>query len=87
MRSPWCGVEMLRRMHAGGIHGLHGQRGIATESIVVLDGGLVVVMVGIVGTVVVPCSTVVIEVIRVVVVFVVHVQLAHVEWWQLGEVK
>ena len=42
---------------------------------------------GMVGGTVVPCSTVVIEVIRVVVVFVVHVQLAHIVQWKLGEVK
>lgn len=44
-------------------------------------------MVGVVGTIVVPCSTVVIKVILVVVVFVVHVQLAHIVWWAALAVK
>jgi hypothetical protein len=62
-------------MHAGSIHWLHGQWRIAVEGIVVLNGGLV--MVGVVGSAIVPASRVVIKMILVVMLLVVHLQLAH----------
>jgi hypothetical protein len=62
-------------VHAGAVHGLHGQRGIAVEAIVVLHGRLVVVRV--VGSTVMPRRAVVIKMILVVVLLVVHLHLAH----------
>jgi hypothetical protein len=70
---------VVRGMHAGSVHWLHGQWRIAVEGIVVLDGRLVVlVLVGVVASTIVPCSSsVVIKMILVVVLLVVHLQLAH----------
>jgi hypothetical protein len=75
MCGPGGGLWVMWWVHAGAVHGLHGQRGIAVEAIVVLDGRLVVRVVG--GTVM-PRRAVVIKVILVVVVLlVVHLRLAH----------
>lgn len=67
---------MMWWMHAGTIHGLHGQWRIAVEGIVILHRRLVV---GVVASIVVPWSTMIIKVILVVMLLVVHLQLAHIE--------
>jgi hypothetical protein len=64
-------------LHAGAIQWLHGHGRIVVVGTVVLHWRLV--MVRVVTGVIVPCSTVVIKMILVVVLFVVHLQLAHSE--------
>jgi hypothetical protein len=71
-------MRVMWWMHAGSVHWLHWHGGITVEAIVVLHGRLMVV--GVVSSVIVPCSTVIVKMILVVVVFVVHLQLAHSEW-------
>jgi hypothetical protein len=70
-------MRVMWWMHAGSVHWLHWHGGITVEAIVVLHGRL---MVGVVSSIIVPCSTVIVKMILVVVVFVVHLQLAHSEW-------
>jgi hypothetical protein len=77
MRRPWCWLWVMWWVHAGRVHWLHGHWRIVVVAIVVLHWRLM--MVGVVASVVVPCSTVVIKMILVVVLFVVHLQLAHRE--------
>jgi hypothetical protein len=61
-------------MHAGVEHGLHGQRGIVVEAIVVLDRRLVLAWVVVVRL---GPGLVVLKGVLVMVVLVVHLQLAH----------
>ena len=65
-------------MHSCRIDGLHRQRGIAVEAIVVLHWRLVL-RVSILESIVMPGGTVVFEGLLVVVVLVVHLHLAHAE--------
>lgn len=74
MCGPGRRMGWVWRVHAGAIDGLHWQRGIAVEAMVVLEGRL---MVGIVAGSIMPGSIVIVEVLLVVL-LVVHVQLAHV---------
>jgi hypothetical protein len=66
----------MRWMHVGPIERLHGKRGKVAEAIVILDRRM---MMRVVSTVSVPCRMVVLERFLVMVVLVVHLQLAHVE--------
>jgi hypothetical protein len=70
-------------MRACVIHRLLEGRCIAVEAIVALDGRLVT---GIVGSVVVPYSTVFSKAIMLESVFLIHVQLARIVRWKSGEV-
>lgn len=78
MRGPGVRMWMMWWVHAGSIHGLHLQWWVTVEAIVVLHGRLVV---RVVSSTVVPAGTMIIKMILVMVVlFVVHLQLAHSEW-------
>ena len=75
----WVGlVGLVRRMHASAIEGLHGEWRKSGEATVVLDWRM---MVWIVSTIAVPGSMMVLERVLMVVVFVIHLQLAHA-WLQ-----
>jgi hypothetical protein len=65
----------MRWVHASAVHGLHLQWRVAMESIILLDWRLVM---WVVSGIVVPSSTVVVKMILVMV-LVVHLQLAHVD--------
>lgn len=79
-------MSLVRWVHAGSVHGFHGKWRVGGEGIVVLDGRLVVLVmvVGVVCSVRVPGSVLVLKGFLVEVVVVIHVQLAHVVWRQLG---
>jgi hypothetical protein len=64
-------------MHAIPIHGLHRKWRITVEAIVILNRRLV--MMRVVSTILMPCRMWILERFLMVVVFVVHLQLAHVE--------
>jgi hypothetical protein len=71
---------LMRRMHVSPIERLHGKRGKVVEAIIVLDRRMVV---RIVSTVSVPSRVLILKrFLVVVVVLVVHLQLAHVELQQ-----
>lgn len=65
---------MVGRVHASGVDGLHGKGRICGEAIVVLDGRLVV---GVVGSIWAPGRMLVLKGLLVEVMVVIHVQLAH----------
>jgi hypothetical protein len=67
---------MVRWVHASAVHRLHGQWRIAVEAIVVLNWRL---MVWVVSSTIMPCRTMIVKMIRVMVLLVVHLQLAHIE--------
>ena len=71
---------LVWRMHISPIDRLHGKRGKVVEAIIVLDRRM---MVRIVSTVSVPSRMLILKRLLVVVVLVVHLQLAHVELQQM----
>jgi hypothetical protein len=76
MRSPRCWMCLVRWMHIRPIERLHGKWGEIVEAIVILDRRM---MMWVVSTIPVPSSMLVLERFLVMVVLVVHLQLAHVD--------
>lgn len=78
MRSPRCRMSLVGWMHAVPVDGLHRERCKAVEAIKVLDWRL---MVWVVSIIAMPSRMVILErfLVVVMVVVVIHLQLAHVE--------